>query len=227
MNTIIFTDGSSRGNPGKGGWGAIIAEGENLTEIGGREEETTNNRMEMKAVIEAFKKVSGEGKITVHIDSSYVVKGIREWIHGWEQNGWMTKAKEPVLNSDLWKELKAETVGRSIFWNIIPGHAGISGNERCDVIATSHADSKPTSLYIGNVEGYQVNLEIPKVLPQKTSKKKSKSGVPAYSYVSKVDGKIETHKWWKDCEQRVKGAKGAKFQKVYSKTEEDDLIASW
>jgi ribonuclease HI len=224
--TTIFTDGSSRGNPGKGGWGAIVQEGNTVTELGGREDMTTNNRMEMKAVIEALKHVKTQEKITVNIDSSYVVKGIREWIHGWEKNNWVTKAKEPVLNSDLWKEMKKATEGLSIFWNIIPGHSGIPANERCDIIATSYADNKPTTLYSGDATQYKVSLEIPAVLPERT-KKKSKSNAPAYSYVSKVDGKIETHKWWQDCERRVKGAKGAKFKKVFSKEEEEALIASW
>jgi ribonuclease HI len=215
MNTIIFTDGSSRGNPGKGGWGAIIKENDKVTEIGGNEPATTNNRMEMKAIVEALKKVSSQEKIIINTDSTYVVKGIREWIHGWEKNGWMTKSKEPVLNSDLWKELKLQTTGRSIFWNIIPGHSGIPANERCDIIATTHADNKPTQLFNGNAVDYRVSLEIPDVLPEKSTKKKSKSNVPAYSYVSKVAGKIETHKWWKDCEKRVKGTKGALFKKVY------------
>lgn len=230
--TTIFTDGASRGNPGPGGWGAVVMEGnENsadatVQEVGGREENTTNNRMEMKAVIEALKMLKNNDKITINIDSGYVVKGIREWIHGWEKNGWMTKGKVAVLNSDLWKELKSQTTGRSIFWNLIPGHSGIPANERCDVIATTHADNKPATLFSGNLSDYKVSLEIPKVLPQRKPSKK-KSSVPAYSYVSKVDGKIETHKWWKDCERRVKGVKGARFQKVYSKVEEDALKKSW
>lgn len=225
--TIIFTDGASRGNPGKGGWGAIVCEGDNIIEVGGREDETTNNRMEMTAIIEGLKQVKGQAKIVVNTDSSYVVKGIREWIHGWEKNGWVTKAKEPVLNSDLWKLLKAQTAGRSIFWNIIPGHSGIPANERCDVIATTYADNNPTTLFNGSITDYSISLQIPAVLPLKSSKKKSKSSTPAYSYISKVDGVIETHKYWKDCERRVKGVKGARFQKTYSKQEEDELKASW
>jgi ribonuclease HI len=224
--TIIFTDGASRGNPGKGGWGAIVCENNTIVELGGREDQTTNNRMEMMAIIEGLKQVKSQAKIIVNTDSSYVVKGIREWIHGWEKNGWVTKGKEPVLNSDLWKLLKAQTAGRSIFWNIIPGHSGIPGNERCDVIATSYADNNPTTLFNGALHNYHTSLEIPAVLPMRT-KKKSKSSEPAYSYISKVDGVIETHRYWKDCERRVKGVKGARFQKTYSKQEEDELKASW
>ncbi len=222
---IIFTDGSSRGNPGPGGWGAIIAEQGRVLEIGGREASTTNNRMEMKAVIEALKKVSGKEKVTVNIDSSYVVKGIREWIHGWEKNNWVTAGKQPVLNSDLWKELKQATQGLSIFWNIIPGHAGIPGNERCDDIATSYADIALIDLFDGNAADYPISLEIPQTLPEK-KKSGSKTGI-AYSYVSKIGNTVHVDKSWKDCEARVKGTRGAQYKKVFSQKEEDNLVAAW
>lgn len=225
MNTIIFTDGASRGNPGPGGWGAIVKEGDHVIELGGREDGTTNNRMEMKAVIEALKHASGKEKVVVNTDSSYVVKGIREWVHGWEKNNWLTKAKTPVLNADLWKELRKATEGLSIFWNIIPGHSGIPANERCDIIATSFADKKSVTLFDGNTSKYRISLEIPSHLPAKDKKKKSDA--PAYSYVSKVDGIFYADKTWKECEARVKGKKGAKYKKVFSQAEEDELRASW
>jgi ribonuclease HI len=232
FKTIVFTDGASRGNPGPGGWGVIIMEGNKVTELGGREDQTTNNRMELMAAIQAVKFLNNSriqstfSKITIHIDSGYVVKGIREWIHGWEKNNWITKTKEPVLNSDLWKELRTETSGRSIFWNLIPGHAGIPGNERCDAIATSFADNKPVTLFSGLTDDYKVSLEIPENLPAKKPSK-AKNGAPAYSYVSKVDGVFYADKTWKECEARVKGKKGAKFKKVFSQSEEDSLRASW
>jgi ribonuclease HI len=151
----IYTDGSSRGNPGPGGWAAIImqnAKGKtqngnaSIREIGGREEHTTNNRMELKAAIEGLKAVPTESKITLYADSKYVVKGITIWIRSWLAKNWRTVAKKPVLNQDLWQELLKVTEGKDIKWKVIPGHAGIKYNERADVIATSFADGVPIEL---------------------------------------------------------------------------------
>jgi ribonuclease HI len=220
--TIVFTDGSSRGNPGPGGWGAVIKEGSKIIELGGREDNTTNNKMELTAIIEALKKITLDERIIIHTDSTYAVKGIREWIHGWEKNNWITSTKQPVLNVDLWKELKKQTDGRSIFWKIIPGHSGIPANERCDVIATLFADNSPTPLFSGELKDYSVTLEVPDVLPKK---KPTNKGTP-YAYVSMVDNKIETHKTWKECETRVKGTKSL-YKKVFSEKEMLELKDKW
>lgn len=155
---IIYTDGSSRGNPGPGGWGAIVASEDKVKEIGGREAETTNNRMEMTACIKALELIEAKDQATIFCDSAYVVKGITEWIFGWQKNNWKTANKKPVENQDLWLELLKATEGKNLEWRIIPGHAGIQGNERCDEIATSFADEKKIHLYEGDRNKYQIKL---------------------------------------------------------------------
>ena len=153
MKITIFTDGSSRGNPGPGGWGAIIINENNIEEIGGRDDDTTNNRMELKAVIEALQKVTEDFEITINSDSEYVVKGITLWIGGWVKRNWKTSAKKPVLNQDLWEKLLEVTKGKNIKWNVVAGHAGDALNERCDEIATSFADNMAANLYKGAIPG--------------------------------------------------------------------------
>jgi ribonuclease HI len=142
----IYTDGSSRGNPGPGGWAAILLQDGKVTELGGKEEYTTNNRMELKAAIEGLKAVPAGSKVLLKADSKYVVKGITIWIRSWLAKNWRTVAKKPVLNQDLWQELLKATEGKDIKWKIIPGHAGIKYNERADIIATSFADNVPIEL---------------------------------------------------------------------------------
>jgi ribonuclease HI len=131
----IYSDGACSGNPGPGGWAARLKYPEGkIHEIGGFEAQTTNNRMELLAVIEAVGLSSQATSITVVTDSEYVRKGITEWIHGWKRRGWMTAAKKPVLNQDLWRRLDALN-GPHITWEYTRGHAGDPDNERCDVIA--------------------------------------------------------------------------------------------
>ena len=142
----IYTDGSSRGNPGPGGWAAILIKGKEVREIGGREEHTTNNRMELKAAIEGLKAVSAGSKVVINADSEYVVKGMTLWIKGWIVKNWRTAAKKPVLNQDLWQELLKAAEGKNIEWKVVLGHSGVEYNERADVIATSFADNMPIEL---------------------------------------------------------------------------------
>lgn len=161
---IIYTDGSSRGNPGPGGYGAIIIEERTTSheprvkEIGGREEHTTNNRMELTAAIEALKEVSKEiqnESIEIHTDSEYLMKGITIWILGWQKNNWRTKDRKDVLNRDLWEKLAELTQNKKIEWKKVLGHSGHELNDRCDEIATNFADGKKTDLYNGGAEGYK------------------------------------------------------------------------
>ncbi len=158
----IYTDGSSRGNPGPGGWAAILIQnskiknqnggtgaensGHAVKEIGGREDHTTNNRMELKAAIEGLKAVPAGSKIDLIADSEYVVKGMTLWIKGWQAKNWRTAAKKPVLNQDLWQELLKAANGKNIEWKVVLGHSGVEYNERADVIATSFADNAPIEL---------------------------------------------------------------------------------
>ncbi|HEX7724795.1 MAG TPA: ribonuclease H, partial [Candidatus Paceibacterota bacterium] len=144
--TILFTDGSSRGNPGPGGWASVVIEGvgthATITEVGGFEADTTNNRMEIAAAIGGLSVTAAGTHATVHTDSSYLINGITKWINGWKRNGWMTKTKDEVLNRDLWEKLHELTSARKITWQYVGGHVGILGNERCDHIATAFADER-------------------------------------------------------------------------------------
>ncbi len=171
MKAIIFTDGSSKGNPGSGGWGAIVGyyddkdkeQPKKVREIGGMESGTTNNRMEMTAVIEGLafvKKVAPESEITLYTDSEYVKKGATEWIFGWQKNNWRTAARKDVLNKDLWQRMLDVISGLNLKWVVVPGHAGVAANERCDLIATSFADNAPVELYDGPYSDYKVSFDI-------------------------------------------------------------------
>lgn len=131
----IFTDGACKGNPGLGGWGAILRMKGTEKEIFGGEANTTNNRMEMQAVISALQSLTRSCNVVVHTDSQYVQKGISEWIHGWKARGWRTAAKEPVKNEDLWKILDKLAAQHKVDWRWVRGHSGHVENERADVLA--------------------------------------------------------------------------------------------
>ncbi|KAF3998014.1 ribonuclease HI [Glaciimonas immobilis] len=131
----IFTDGACKGNPGTGGWGALLISNGSEKELFGGERNTTNNRMELLAVIEALKALNKPCEVTVHTDSQYVQKGISEWIHGWKARGWKTAARAPVKNVDLWQALDAAQAQHQMDWRWIKGHAGHIGNERADQLA--------------------------------------------------------------------------------------------
>ena len=138
MNAIdIYTDGACKGNPGPGGWGVLLLSGDSEKELFGGELATTNNRMELTAVIEALTALKRPCRVTLYLDSEYVRKGITEWIHGWKARGWRTAAKQPVKNADLWQKLDAVVAGseHKIDWRWVKGHAGDPGNERADALA--------------------------------------------------------------------------------------------
>jgi ribonuclease HI len=131
----IWTDGACKGNPGPGGWGALLKLGAVEKTLHGGEPLTTNNRMEMLAVIEALGALKRPCKVLLHVDSQYVMKGMTEWIHGWKQRGWRTADKKPVKNADLWQRMDEEVAKHSITWKWVKGHAGDPGNERADLLA--------------------------------------------------------------------------------------------
>lgn len=136
----IYADGACKGNPGPGGWGAWLAYGSHEKELCGGELLTTNNRMELTAVIRALEALKRPFKVRVHTDSVYVQKGISEWIHGWKIRGWRTSDKKPVKNDDLWRELDALAQQHQIEWIWVKGHAGNIGNERADALANKGVD---------------------------------------------------------------------------------------
>ena len=138
MNSVvIYTDGAGKGNPGPGGWGVVLRSGAQQKELSGGELNTTNNRMEMMAVIQALQALKRPCAVTLYLDSEYVRKGITEWLAGWKARGWKTAAKQPVKNVDLWQQLDqlVASGGHRIEWRWVKGHAGDPGNERADALA--------------------------------------------------------------------------------------------
>ncbi|MCG7598338.1 ribonuclease HI [Halomonas sp. McH1-25] len=137
----IYTDGACRGNPGPGGWGAILSSGRHEKTLNGFEPTTTNNRMELMAAIMALRELKRPCRVELYTDSQYVRKGITEWIHGWQKRGWKTAAKQPVKNAELWRELLAETRKHELNWHWVKGHSGHPGNERADTLANEAIDA--------------------------------------------------------------------------------------
>lgn len=136
----IWTDGACSGNPGPGGWGALLVAGNNRKELLGGDPDTTNNRMELMAAIEALNALKKPSAVTLHTDSTYVKDGLTKWIHGWKRNGWKTAAKKPVKNQDLWQALDAACARHEIKWVWVKGHAGDEGNEIADELARRGAE---------------------------------------------------------------------------------------
>ena len=136
----IYADGACRGNPGRGGWGVILLFNENRKELYGGEAQTTNNRMELTAVIEALRALQRRSRVRVYTDSQYVQKGISEWIHGWKRRGWRTADKKPVKNEDLWRSLDDAARAHEVEWHWVKGHAGHPENERADLLANKGID---------------------------------------------------------------------------------------
>jgi ribonuclease HI len=132
---VIYTDGACSGNPGPGGWGAVLQWNGTVKELHGGEPQTTNNRMELMAAIQALEGLSRPATVQLYTDSKYLLDGITKWIHGWQRNGWRTAAKQPVKNADLWRRLVEAMDGHQISWQWVKGHAGEPGNERADELA--------------------------------------------------------------------------------------------
>ena len=138
---VIYTDGACKGNPGRGGWGAWLRWGAHERELFGGERHTTNNRMELTAVIEALAALKRPCDVTIHTDSEYVRKGITEWIHAWKQRGWTTADRKPVKNAELWQRLDQLRERHRVHWRWVKGHAGDPGNERADQLANRGVES--------------------------------------------------------------------------------------
>jgi ribonuclease HI len=224
----IFTDGAAKGNPGPGGYGAVISQGDTITEIGGHKARTTNNEMELQAVVAALQLVQGSGqKVAIYTDSKYVVEGANGWIFGWVKNGWQTKSGTDVLNKALWQELLPLLKKVDIEWHKVPGHVGIIGNERADTIASDFAAHGQFNLYSGSQADYKFDVSdtsYDETKAKERSDARKRQAQKAYSYVSLLDGVVQTHKTWSECERRVKGKKGTRFKKSLDATNEKAII---
>ncbi len=228
-NIIAYADGSSLGNPGPGGWGALVykPDTQEVAELGGRDEHTTNNRMELTAAISALVEI-GETSLPIilHSDSSYVINGITKWVSGWMKRDWITAQKTPVQNVDLWKELVDVCEGKNISWRHVAGHSGLPGNERADRIAASFAEGKKDALYRGPMKGYPIDVTDVSYDKSKQDTR-ARSKARAYSYVSLVDGVIMRHATWDECKQRVEGKGNVRFKKTLDAKDEARLMKEW
>lgn len=219
--TLVFTDGASRGNPGATGWGAVIALGDHVHELGGYRALGTNNQAELTAVVEAVEWITDQDeepeKITIYSDSAYTISGATSWIFGWQKRGWQTKTGDPVKNKELWQRFSTarEAADFEITFQKVKGHASIPGNERADDIATGFADQVDLDLYDGSREDYSVSLDSKPVYLETSP-----------LYFSFVNGVAEQHDNWPDCQNRVRG-KSAKFKKVRTVSERDELLSDW
>lgn len=137
----VFTDGACKGNPGPGGWGVILRMGRHEKELSGSDESTTNNRMEMTAVIRGLNALIEPCDVTIHTDSRYVVDGMTKWIHGWKRNGWVNASKQPVRNAELWHDLIEAAQRHKVHWQWVKGHNGHPENERVDKLASDAAEN--------------------------------------------------------------------------------------
>ncbi len=216
----VFCDGASKGNPGPGGWGSIILNDDIAIELGGYSPNTTNNQMELTAPIKALEELSyARRKIVIFTDSKYVINGITSWIHNWKKNGWKTGAKENVLNETYWRKLDALTEDKVIEWKYVPGHSGITGNERADEIASSFASGKKIKLYNGSKNKYPHDIEIPNEIGD--FKK-----IKPY-YLSLSEGNLITHLTWSECKTYADGRGGVKYRKVNNIKEEEQIKKLW
>lgn len=136
----LFTDGACKGNPGPGGWGALLRMGQHEKELSGSEADTTNNRMEMTAVIRGLEALKQPCQVDIYSDSKYVIDGITKWVHGWRKRGWVNASKKPVMNKDLWHDLIEATDRHKITWHWVKGHNGHPENERVDQLASNEAE---------------------------------------------------------------------------------------
>lgn len=238
-NTIIFTDGASRGNPGPGGWGAVIVHDEDhVIEIGGHVDDTTNNRMELTAVIGGLMYCNriNEWKdaATILTDSKYVRDGATKWVHGWVSGGWVTKNGTAVKNKELWKDLYDLTKTFELQWKLLPGHSGVYGNKRADAIATGFADEEDIKLFDGSLQKYNdlydidlLDISVDEEKIEARKKKSSRSRKDAYSYLSLVDGDAKRHETWEETKRHVSGQSGAKYRKTISEEDEQAILEDW
>jgi ribonuclease HI len=231
---VAYTDGGCLGNPGPGGWGVHVEYPDGrVVEFGGSDLHTTNNRMELRAAIEAVRSTIGWPTATIVTDSQYVRQGITGWVAGWKRKNWVTSTGQPVLNRDLWEELDGLADGR-LTWEWTRGHSGDPGNERCDQIAGFFSSS--VAPLNGPARAPARRSEAPSrpangtASPRPSAKSASAgsgAGPAGQIYLSLVDGILARHKSWADCERRVRGVRSARYKKVRNGAEEQETLAKW
>ncbi|MDH7569349.1 MAG: ribonuclease HI [Armatimonadota bacterium] len=223
----IVTDGACSGNPGPGGWAALIIRGQQVEEIGGHEPHTTNNRMEMRAAIEALKRVPPNAPVLLITDSTYLKKGMTEWLGAWKARGWVTTAGTPVQNRDLWEELD-RLAGTRVEWQFVRGHRGHPENEHANRIAQRYCQvaAKEGERCTGTRPPNGTLSAAPQGQPRPTPKP-SLCGATGAWYVSLVHGEVRRHATWPACAARVKGVAGARFKKCRTEAEERDTLREW
>jgi ribonuclease HI len=233
---IVFTDGAAKGNPGPGGWGAIVVTPDRrVSELGGGSPHTTNNRMELSGAISALQHIANQpGSVAIYTDSTYLIQGITQWVWGWRRRGWKTAQGSDVLNRELWEQLSNLIGARArgdVDWHWVRGHVGTPGNERADEISVAFAMQEAADLYVGPLDGYALPiLQLPDdtSLPKRTAgSTAAKTKVAAYSYLSVIAGVAMRHVTWADCERRVKGQSGARFKKATSAADEAAILSGW
>jgi ribonuclease HI len=234
---IIYCDGACSGNPGPGGWGSILlnTQTKQVLELGDSNPHTTNNQMELSAVISSLKKIKSGASVLVLTDSVYVIRGITQWIFGWLKRNWTTAEGGLVSNKELWQNLFTLSKKFKMKWRYTRGHVGIPGNERCDVIAVAFSKHQYIDLYEGSFVNYDVSiLPLPVNEPVPDRNNKSSSGVSSSKadkkkmyYLTYVNGMVSRFQTWSECERTVKGMPGAKFKKVSSLSEEQEVLKSW
>lgn len=231
----IFSDGGCIGNPGPGGWAAIVVRGGVYEELGGADPATTNNRMEMTGAIAGLEKVSPGEPVRVVTDSRYVVDGASKWIWGWKKRGWVKSDGQPVLNRDLWERIDELQRQRKVEWVHVRGHTGHPENERCDEIANGFARGETPELKSGDGSWIFGGGKKPAGGKRKTKESKpepeSTAGdgerYPKPIYLSVVGGDVREHESWAECEARIKGVKGSRCRKVLSRAEHISALAEW
>lgn len=240
---VIYTDGACSGNPGPGGWGAVIGSvvGENVEvyELGDGELGTTNNRMELSATLAALYWVNEQAhspdfSVQIYTDSVYVIKGITQWVFGWKKKGWKNAEGQDVVNQDIWQQLEEITykvqkkMNRKIKWDYVRGHQGTPGNERCDKIAVAFSKGDYVNLYRGSGNHYHFDILTPPPTEPLPENNWVKSEKPKNQwYIVLKNGVITRYKTWSECEASVKGAPGVKFKKVSSEAEEAEVLKGW
>ena len=231
---LLFTDGACSGNPGKGAWAFVAIHLE--TNLGDSEviegadfsDQTTNNKMELTAVLKAIEWLAERkfDEAVIWTDSKYVQEGLSSWIYGWQRNNWVTKEGNPVSNQELWKHALTLEKSLGVTWKKIrlerlPGHHGILGNERCDQLARECIANEFASTYQGPLKNHPFGMDMLKTSPDKVQ------NLGEFWYISLVAGEAKRHKTWPECEAYVRGKKSAKFKKVYSIQEESLILKGW